>query len=166
MIFQRCIYSSACNRTLQVPPALASLLSPAIGLLQVSHFHFDFATTMTSEQDMNFEKFDNKSKFSSKDHVSGHNYLPLAYNACFKVAGGTTAVGTGGVGVGGGAAGSVGSAGVGAAGWLLRPKKISDQLGHLQPTWGSRTLHKVAWGECWTLATVLPSRAPAVTQLN
>ena len=32
-------------------------------------------------------------------------------------------------------------------------------------TWGSRTLHKASWGECWTLATVLPGRAP-VTQID
>jgi len=27
-------------------------------------------------------------------------------------------------------------------------------------SWGSRTLHRVAWGGFWTLATALPSRAP------
>ena len=32
-------------------------------------------------------------------------------------------------------------------------------------TWGSRTLHKASWGECWTLATELPSKAP-VTNLT
>ena len=32
-------------------------------------------------------------------------------------------------------------------------------------TWESRTLHKASWGECWTLATGQPGRAP-ITQIE